>query len=188
MNHGNPTISQPLHSGFPGGSESKETACNAGDLGLIPGLGRSSGEENGSPLQYSCLKNPIDRGTWWATVHGVAKSWDTTDQLTLSLSHSPCSLEQHNCFLALPTTQPTSWVYTQPPRPPTSPSLGALSAAPPVNTNSIECSHLSFQYPLGLDHGPQLQVRVVGGLGSCCHLSPPLSQGDRSSQGGVRMG
>ena len=58
---------------FPGGSNSKETACNAGDLGLILGLGRSPGERNGNPLQYSCLKNPMDRGDWWATVHGVAR-------------------------------------------------------------------------------------------------------------------
>ena len=50
------------------------SACNAGDLGSIPGLGRSPGEGNGSPLQYSCLENPMDRGACWATVHGVAKS------------------------------------------------------------------------------------------------------------------
>ena len=50
------------------------SACNAGDLGSIPGLGRSPGEGNGYPLQYSCLENPIDRGTWWATDHRVAKS------------------------------------------------------------------------------------------------------------------
>ena len=61
--------------GFPGGSEVKASACDAGDLGLIPGLGRSPGEGNGNPLQYSCLENPMERGTWWATVHGVAKSW-----------------------------------------------------------------------------------------------------------------
>ena len=60
---------------FPRGSESKESACNAGDLGLIPGLGRSPGEGNGNPLQYSCLENPMDRGACWAAVHGVAKSW-----------------------------------------------------------------------------------------------------------------
>ena len=48
--------------------------CNAGDLGSIPGSGRSPGEGNGNPLQYSCLENPMDRGAWWATVHGVAKS------------------------------------------------------------------------------------------------------------------
>ena len=55
-------------------SEVKASACNAGDLGSIPGLGRSPGEGNSNPLQYSCLENPMDRGAWWATVHGVAKS------------------------------------------------------------------------------------------------------------------
>ena len=60
--------------GFPGGSEVKTSASNAGDLGLIPGLGRSPGEENGNPFQYSCLENAMDRGAWQATVHGVAKS------------------------------------------------------------------------------------------------------------------
>ena len=61
--------------GFPGGQQSKESACNAGDLGLIPGLGRSPREGNGYLLQYSCLENSIEKGAWWATVHGVAKSW-----------------------------------------------------------------------------------------------------------------
>ena len=60
--------------GFPGGSNGKESACNAGDAGLIPELGRSPGEGNGNPLQYSCLENPIDKGAWWATVHGASKS------------------------------------------------------------------------------------------------------------------
>ena len=55
----------------PGGSDSKELICNVGDLGSIPGMGRSSGEGNGNPLQYFCLENPMDRGAWWATVHGV---------------------------------------------------------------------------------------------------------------------
>ena len=59
---------------FPGDSDSKESACNARDLSLIPGLGRYPEEGNGYPLQYSCLGNPIDREAWWATVHGVAKS------------------------------------------------------------------------------------------------------------------
>ena len=61
--------------GFPGESDGKESACNAGDLGSIPRLGRSPGEGKGNPLQYSCLKNSVDRGAWRATVHGVAKSW-----------------------------------------------------------------------------------------------------------------
>ena len=56
-------------------SAGKESACNAGGLGLIPGSGRSPGEGSGNPLQYSCLENPVDRGAWQARVHGVAKSW-----------------------------------------------------------------------------------------------------------------
>ena len=60
--------------GFPGGSDGKESTCNVGDLGSIPGLGRSPGEGNGYPLQYSCLENFADRGAWWATVRGVANS------------------------------------------------------------------------------------------------------------------
>ena len=59
---------------FPGGSNGKVSAYNAGDLGLIPGLGRFPGEGNGNPLQYSCLENPMDGGAWQATAHGVAKS------------------------------------------------------------------------------------------------------------------
>ena len=61
--------------GFRGGSDGKESACNVGDPGSIPGPGRSPGEVNGYPLQYSCLENPMDRGAWQATVHGVTKSW-----------------------------------------------------------------------------------------------------------------
>ena len=61
--------------GFPGGSDGKESACNVGDPALILGLGRSPGEGNGNPLQYSCMENPIDRGAWRATVHGLTKSW-----------------------------------------------------------------------------------------------------------------
>ena len=56
--------------GFPGGTEVKASACNVGDLGSIPGWGKSPGEGNGNPLQYSCLENPMDRGAWWATVQG----------------------------------------------------------------------------------------------------------------------
>ena len=63
--------------GFPGGSVGKKSACKAGDIrdaGLIPGLGRSPGGGHGNPLQYLCLENSMDRGAWWATVHGVEKS------------------------------------------------------------------------------------------------------------------
>jgi len=59
--------------GFPGDSDSKESACNSGDLGLIPGSGRSLGEGNGYPLQYSCLENSMDTGAWRATVQGLQR-------------------------------------------------------------------------------------------------------------------
>ena len=65
--------------GLPGGSDGKTSACNAGNPGLIPGLGRSPGEGNGSPLQCSCLGNLMDRGAWQAIVHGVSKESDTTE-------------------------------------------------------------------------------------------------------------
>ena len=61
--------------GFPGSSEVKASVSNVGDPGLIPGSGRSPGEGNGNPLQYSCLENSMVRGAWWATVHGVTKGW-----------------------------------------------------------------------------------------------------------------
>ena len=60
---------------FPGVSEGKESVCNAGDLGSIPVLGKTPGEGNGNLLQCSCLENPMDRGAWWAIVHGATKSW-----------------------------------------------------------------------------------------------------------------
>ena len=61
--------------GFPAGSDGKKPACNAGDLGSIPVSGKSPGEGNGYPLQNFQLENPTDRGAWWATVHGLTKSW-----------------------------------------------------------------------------------------------------------------
>ena len=64
----------PVFLGFPGGSDSKESTCNVGDLGSIPGLRRSPGGGHGNPLQYSFLENSMNRGAWWATAHGIAKS------------------------------------------------------------------------------------------------------------------
>ena len=60
--------------GFPGGIDGKESTCNAGDPGSIPGLGRAPGERNGNQFQYSCLENSLNIGAWWTTVYGVAKS------------------------------------------------------------------------------------------------------------------
>ena len=69
---------------FPSGSDCKMSVYNARDLGSIPGLGRFPGEGNGNPLQYSCLENPMDRGAWWATVHGVSKSRTRLSDFTLT--------------------------------------------------------------------------------------------------------
>ena len=93
------------------GSEGKESTCSAGDSGSIPKSGKSPREGNGNPLQYSCLENSMDRGAWWTTVQGVAKSvagyssWgpkklDTTERLTLSLFTSPVTNECQ-CLLAV---------------------------------------------------------------------------------------
>ena len=68
--------------GFPGGSVVKKPLVNAGDISSTPSLGRSPGEGNGYPLQYSCVGNPMDRGAWWATVHGVRKELDIAERLS----------------------------------------------------------------------------------------------------------
>ena len=75
-------ISTTPKNAFPGGSDGKESTHEAGDLGSIPGSERSPGEGNGNPLQYSCLENLMDRGAWWATIHGVTKSQTRLKQLS----------------------------------------------------------------------------------------------------------
>ena len=86
--------------GFLGVSGNKESTCNIGDLGLIPESGRSLGEGNGNPLQYSCLENSVDRGAWQATVHGVTESWIcfSFDKLKLFLKHLNFSTGHHYTF------------------------------------------------------------------------------------------
>ena len=97
------------------GPEVKASACNAGDLGLIPGSGRSPGEGNGNPLQYSCLENPMDGGAWWATVHGVAKSWTRLSNFTHSHSHHPLELTPgQNSVCDSPTWASTHMAGSQP--------------------------------------------------------------------------
>ena len=74
--------------GFPWGLDDKESACNAGDPCSIPGLGRSPGEGNGNPLQFSSLENSMDRGAWWVTVHGVVESWTQLSDYTFYFSEA----------------------------------------------------------------------------------------------------
>ena len=83
--------------GFPPSSNDKETACSAGDLGSVPGSGRSIGEGNGYPLQYSYLENSMDRGACRAIVHGVTES-DTIEQITLSYTQSAVKKSTHISF------------------------------------------------------------------------------------------
>ena len=85
--------------GFPGGSEVKASVWNVGYLGSIPGSERSPGEGNGNSLQYSCLENPMDRGAWQATVHGVTKSWTQLRDFT---SYSYSSIFYINIHSQLP--------------------------------------------------------------------------------------
>ena len=77
-----------------GSSDGKASVCSVGDLGSIPGSGRSPGEENGNPLQHSCMENAKDRGAWWATVYGVTES-DTTEQLSLHFFTSNTHTHTH---------------------------------------------------------------------------------------------
>ena len=86
---------------FPAGSEGKESAYNAGDPGSIPGSGRSSGEGNDHPLQYSCLESFMDRGAWWATVHAVAKG-----RTQLSEYHTCCFASLPAIYKSSVTSQP----------------------------------------------------------------------------------
>ena len=86
---------------FPGGSDGKASAFNVGDLGSMPRSGRSPGEGNDNPLQYSCLENSTDGGAWWATVHGVANSWtqlrDFTHSGTICINASNSYVKFETC-------------------------------------------------------------------------------------------
>ena len=99
-----------------GGSDGKETTCNAGDLGSIPGLGRSPGEGNGYPLQYSCLENSMDRGDWQGTGHGVTKSWTQLSNFHLlliivSCKAAVCKHSSKHCTCTALTNRPNDPQY-----------------------------------------------------------------------------
>ena len=87
---------------FPGGSDGKASVYKVGDLGSIPGSGRSPGEVNGNPLQYYCLENSMDGGAWWAAVHGVAKSWTRLNDFTFTFPFHTLEKEMatHSSVLA----------------------------------------------------------------------------------------
>ena len=84
--------------GFPGGSDGKESACNAGELGLTPGLGKSPGEGKGYPFQYSCLENSMNGGAWQATIHGGLKQEDRTERPTLFMCKTDIYSIQFDLF------------------------------------------------------------------------------------------
>ena len=86
---------------YKGGSDGRESTCNAGDPGLIPGLGRSSGEVNGYPLQYSCLENSMDRGAWQATVHEVTASWTQLSDFTSYITCQISVAHFYLCFFSI---------------------------------------------------------------------------------------
>ena len=113
--------------GFPGGSEDKASAYNAGDPGSIPGLGRSPGEGNGNPLQYSCLENPMDRGAWWATVDGVAKSRTRVSNFTIFLSFFLYAFSQFSCSVGSDTLRPHGLQHARPPCPSPTPRVDSDS-------------------------------------------------------------
>ena len=95
-----------IYLGFPGGASAKEpTSSNAGDVGLIPGLGRSPGGGLGNPLQYPCLENPMVRGAWQAAVHGVSKSWTQLKRLPV---HGPLGPLSHPSAIPPPKSSQSS--------------------------------------------------------------------------------
>ena len=96
-----------------GGSDSKESTCNVGDPGLIPGLGRSPGEGNGNPLQYSCLGNPMDGGAWQTTVHGMAKSQTWWSDFTVTFTSTESVMPSNHLILCyLPSIFPSIRVFS----------------------------------------------------------------------------
>ena len=97
---------------FPGGSDGKESACNARGLGSIDELGRSPGEGNGNPLLYSCLENSMGRGAWWATIHGVTKSWTKLSDQHFHTFSGKNPVQNHELHLVVMSLSPGTVPHT----------------------------------------------------------------------------
>ena len=96
--------------GLPGGSDGKESARNEGDLGSVPGLGKSPGEGGSNPLQYSCLENSMDWGSWWAIVHGVTKSWTRLEWL--NTAQNACEGSERERVGHIPTLRAAQFAWS----------------------------------------------------------------------------
>ena len=148
-------------SSFPGGSDGKASAYNLGDPGSIPGLGKSPGEGHGNPLQYSCLENPMDRGTWKATVHGVAKSQTQLSNFTFFLSFNlfglPIWLDSkwEILFLKQKRNQKGHLSYCEQQFITGGP--GWASGSPGSGSISVECASLGG-FCLKIEHGLQTKA------------------------------
>ena len=124
--------------GFSGNSDGKASAYNAGDPGLIPESGRSPGEGKGNPLQYSCLENPMDRGAWWATIHGVTKSRTRLSDFCV------CVCFVYSCHLFLTSSA----------------SVAAATAAKSLQSCPTLCDPIDGS-PLGSSFPGILQARIL---------------------------
>ena len=162
---------------FPGGSDNKESACNAGNLGSIPGLGRSPEEGNGNTLQYSCLENPKDRRAWQATVPGVKKSWIQLSDFTFTFLCPQIltiiiwqSLSNPNQALIPPYVERPA--LNQSPKPRKSDEIRSVAQSCPTLCDPMNCSTpgLPVQHRL-----PEFTQTHIHRVGDAIQPSHPLS-------------
>ena len=177
-----PSILRTLHTvfhGFPCGSEGKVSACNAGDLGSIPGSGRTPGGGKGNPLQYSCLENPTDRGAWQATVHGLTKSW-TRLRLTLTLRLRPLLSAQRRPFSeGHPPPPPSKPVADSPPAKPRVPwhmSVGPSLPQLPPRPQPPSSLHPAPPVGLAQQSPPEVDAQRMDAALSPAPRTPLLGQ------------
>ena len=139
-----PTLHDPMDHRFCGGSGNKASACNVGDPGSIPRSGRSPREGNGNPLQYSWLENAMDRGAWWATVHGTAKSWTWLSDFTFTfMDHSPPGSSVHGILQA----RVLEWLLCPPPGDLPDPGIEPPSLMSPVLAGGFFTTRATWEVP-----------------------------------------